>query len=82
MNAEQYRSKMAYQKEYRRLRKLNGGRKLGHLAKVKQEEGKGLPPEEFSKHLMCLRCHGIGCVKEEAYCSACWLWIQNYSPIS
>lgn len=80
MTTEQYRSKMAYQKEYRRLRKLNGGRSLGRQRKALLEEGKGLPPEEFSKHLMCLRCSEIGCIKEEAYCTSCWTWLQNYNP--
>ena len=73
---------MIYQREYRRLRKLNGGKKLGKWTYAKREEGKGLSPEEFSKHLSCIRCHEIGCVRaEEAYCATCWAWIQNYGPV-
>lgn len=44
-------TKKAYQKEYRRLRKLNGGKKLGRRPKIYNEDGKGLPPKEFAKYL-------------------------------
>lgn len=73
------KEKAIYMEEYKRLRKLNGGKPLGRVRMAQNNEAKGLTEEEFSRHRMCERCNEIGCVKDKSYCSSCLIWLQAYA---